>query len=182
MRNRKLSYRIRLQFLGFLGLALLLNGCGFQPIYGNISPKPGVQNVEDLLRSVDIEIIPNFEGQFLRNQLIDSMHNTGAAPSFQYVLKIGDINETKRDLDITKESNATIAQLRLTTTLTLVRKRDNKTILNKSLWSTTSYNILESQFTTRVSKDYARENGLKNLAQQIERQVSLALKNNAMAR
>lgn len=182
MKNRKLSYRIRVQFLGFLGLALLLNACGFQPIYGNISPQVGAQSTEDLLRSVDIEIIPNFEGQFLRNQLIDSMHNTGAAPSFQYVLKIGDISETKRDLDITKESNATIAQLRLATSLTLHRKSDNKIILKKSLWSTTSYNILESQFTTRISKDYARENGLKNIAQQVERQVSLALKNNNTTR
>jgi LPS-assembly lipoprotein len=182
MKNRKLSYRIRFQFLGLLGLVLMLNACGFQPIYRNISPKVGVENTEDLLRSVDIEIIPNFEGQFLRNQLIDSMHNTGAAPSFLYILKIADINETKRDLDITKESNATIAQLRLATSLTLHRKSDNKIILKKSLWSTTSYNILESQFTTRISKDYARENGLKNIAQQVERQVSLALKNNSTAK
>jgi LPS-assembly lipoprotein len=182
MKNRKLSYRIRVQFLGFLGLIFLLNACGFQPIYGNISPKVGAQSTEDLLSSVYIQIIPNFEGQFLRNQLIDSMHNTGAAPSFQYVLKIGDISETKRDLDITKESNATIAQLRLATSLTLRRKSDNKIILKKSLWSTTSYNILESQFTTRISKDYARENGLKNIAQQIQRQVSLALKNNRTTR
>lgn len=176
MKNTLKLYQIRILFLGVFGLSLLLSGCGFQPIYGNIATDVGNQSIEKQLRRVDIGVIPNQEGQYLRNQLIDRLHNTGAVNPSLYLLTASEISENRKDLDITKESDSTIAQLRLSTTVTLKRESDGQTLLNKNVWSTVSYNILESQFTTRVSRNDARKNALNDLAQQIERQVALSLK------
>jgi LPS-assembly lipoprotein len=175
MKNPKKPYQIRLYFSGVFASLLLLSACGFQPIYGNVSTGVNQPNTEELMRRIDIGLINNREGQFLRNALIDRLHNSASNRASLYTLNMSHITETKRDLDITKESDATVANLKLSTEMVLKRKSDDKLLLQKTVWSTTSYNILESQFTTRVSQNYARENGLKNLAEQIERQVALAL-------
>lgn len=177
MKSTQKSYQIRILFLGIFCLGFVLSSCGFQPMYGNVSSGINGQNTEQLLRRIEIGLIPDYEGQFLRNELIDRLHNISGNESPLYSLEVQHIQETKRDLDITKESDATIAQLRLSTTAKLIRNRDKKILLEKNFWTTTSYNILDSQFTTRVSRNYARESGLKDIAAQIERQVALALKN-----
>jgi LPS-assembly lipoprotein len=175
MKTPQKSYQIRLYFCGIFASLFLLSACGFQPIYGNVSSDVRKPNTEELMRRVEIALINDREGQFLRNALIDRLHNTGAHPAPLYSLALKNITETKRDLDINKESDATITDLKLSTEVTFTRKSDNKVLLQKTVWSTTSYNILESQFTTRVSQNYARENGLKNIAAQIERQLALVL-------
>tara|TARA_R110000868_G_scaffold210497_1_gene460543 strand:- start:45 stop:626 length:582 start_codon:yes stop_codon:yes gene_type:complete len=175
MRIAKKPSQKSLPFLGIFSALFLLSSCGFQPIYGNVSTGASQANTEELMRRIDIGLINDREGQFLRNALIDRLHNSGTNRAPLYTLQIKSITETKTDLDITKESDATIASLKLSTELVFKRKSDDKVLLQKRVWSTTSYNILESQFTTRVSRNYARENGLKNLAAQIERQIALAL-------
>jgi len=175
MKNAKKPYQIRLYFLGVFAVLFLLSSCGFQPIYGNIGTSTNQANTEELMRRIDIGLINDRKGQFLRNALIDRLHNSASPLAPLYTLQLTNISEAKRNLDVTKESDATIANLKLSTEMTFIRKSDGKVLLKKNIWSTTSYNILESQFTTRVSQNYARENGLKNLAEQIERQVSLAL-------
>jgi|MDTB01.1.fsa_nt_gb LPS-assembly lipoprotein len=175
MKNAKKPYQIRLYFSGIFASLLLLTSCGFQPIYGNIGTSVNQPNTEELMRRIDIGLINDREGQFLRNALIDRLHNSASPLTPLYTLSLTSITEARRSLDITKESDATIANLKLSTEMAFTRISDNKLLLKKKIWSTTSYNILESQFTTRVSQNYARENGLKNLAAQIERQVSLAL-------
>ena len=49
-------------------------------------------------------------------------------------------------------------------------------ILRRKLTAITSYNILQSQFTTRVSENDARNSALNDLARQIETQMSLYLR------
>lgn len=176
MKNAKNIYRIRIHFLGILAAFFMLSACGFQPIYGNLGTDVKTAAIETQLKQTEIDLIADREGQVLRNLLVDQMHNTGAISPSLYKLSVGAIDETRKDLDLTKESDATIAQLRLKTSVRLIRKSDNKTLLDKVFWTTTSYNILESQFTTRVSRNDARENGLKEIAHQITQQSAIALK------
>jgi LPS-assembly lipoprotein len=46
-------------------------------------------------------------------------------------------------------------------------------VLSRTLLASTSYNVLSSQFTTRVSEDDARLNALNDLARQAEQQIVL---------
>ena len=182
MKKVKKQYQIRIQFLGIFSSLLMLSGCGFQPIYGNLGTDAKTSNIETQLKQTEIDLISDREGQYLRNLLIDQLHNTGAISPALYRLNVSKIDETRKDLDLTKESDSTIAQLRLKTNVKLTRKSDQKVLLQKNIWTTTSYNILESQFTTRVSRNDARENGLKELARQIEQQVVLAIRNQTIAK
>lgn len=155
-----------------LALLLALPACGFTPLYGN----GGAAQHEDVraqLGSIHIASIPNREGQYLRNLLIDRLYSGGRPESPAYTLTIATIQETRTDLDITKSSNATRAQLRLNTHMTLTEQATGRKVLERPLSAITSYNILQSQFTTRVSEQNTRENALEELARQAELQLAL---------
>lgn len=153
----------------------LSSGCGFTPVHGKYSGS-GNASVQNSLSGISIGNIPDREGQFLRNALMDRFYTDGRPVNPAYRLEIDKIDQTKTDLDITKNSDATRAQLRLRSQMKLYDTRTNNLILQRQLSAVTSYNILQSQFTTRVSEQNARENALSDLADQIERQLSLHFK------
>ncbi len=158
-----------------LPLCLLLAACGFTPLYGT-QGAAGQAETTAALGMIHIDNIPDYEGQYLRNALIDRFYKNGRPAGPRYTLSIEPITERRTDLDITKSSDATRAQLRLTTEMKLKEIGTGETVLRRDLTSITSYNILQSQFTTRVSEDNARRNALDDLARQIELQLSLYIR------
>jgi LPS-assembly lipoprotein len=146
---------------------MFVAGCGFAPMYGSHTSS-GAK-----LDSIYIDNIPDREGQYLRNALMDRFYHGGRPADPAYVLKIAALRERISDLDITKGSDATRSQLKLTTTMTLRDEKTDQVLLERDLISIASYNILDSQFTTRVSQEATRENALDDLARQIEAQLAL---------
>jgi len=159
------------------GCALGLSGCGFTPIYGESSGE-GAQgsSIQSDFGQVAIENIPDRDGQYLRNALIDRFYRDGRPVQPKYKLMVQPIRETTTDLDITKSSDATRGQLKLTTSMSLVDTGTGETVLKRNLISIGSYNILGSEFTNRVTEQNTRDNALNDLARQIELQVGLYLK------
>ncbi|MFP4314033.1 MAG: LPS assembly lipoprotein LptE [Alphaproteobacteria bacterium] len=154
-----------------LSLLFLLPACGFSPVYGNFSGNTYSQ--QDLLSYVSIDNIPDREGQYLRNVLIDRFyrHNRPANP--QYILSFSPIQESVRDLDITESSDSTRGQLRLDTQVVLSDSITGEILLKRDLSAITSYNILRSEFANRVSEQNTRRNALDDLAEKIERHITL---------
>lgn len=150
---------------------LALTACGFTPMYGSSG-----HNAPKQLEQVDIALIPNESGVYLRNLLIDNFYQDGYPKSPAYTLSVANITEAKTDLDITIESDATRKQITLTAIMVLVDSKTGQAVLSRNLRALTSYNVLDSQFTTRVSEQDAREAALADLARQIENQVVLYLK------
>jgi LPS-assembly lipoprotein len=158
-----------MQIVLILLAALSLSSCGFTPMYGTQAGKPTAQNLEQ----IDIAIIPNREGQFLRNALMDRFYTSGVPTAPTHRLKISTLQEQTYNFDITVDSEATRRQLKLSTAMHLIDLETNKTVLNRPLLSIASYNVLQSEFSTIVTEQSARENALNDLARQIERQLSL---------
>ena len=155
----------------------MIGACGFEPMYGTSSKSElgASTSLRAELAEVQISNIPNREGQYLRNALIDRFYTQGRPINPKYVLDVSDIKETSYDLDITIRSDATRKQLTLTTGMTLKDAATGQVLVSRSLKSSGSYNVLESEFATRVSEKSTRENALDHLAQQIELQIGLYL-------
>lgn len=170
MRNFALTFLL-------CGTVLSLAACGFEPMYASGGAK-GAQSddVQGELAQVEIGNIPDRDGQYLRNALIDRFYQHGRPAQPRYKLNIRSIRETKTDLDITKSSDATRGQLRLTTAMTLVDVSTGEVVLNRALTASGSYNILGSEFANRVTEQNTRDSALNDLARQIELQVGLYLK------
>lgn len=158
----------------FVFLSVVLSGCGFHPVYG--VNKHTATGVEAYLESVSIGGIPDREGQYLRNALIDRFYRDGRPRHTRYDLTFSPIRERQRNLDVTIDSDTTRAQLTLLTSLTMSDKQTGDVVLKRNLQSTASYNVLGSEFANRVSEQSTRENILDDLARQIEMQIGLHFK------
>jgi len=152
-----------------------LSACGFSPVYKSVEESISPASS---LNQVDIGIIKDRDGQFLRNALIDRFYRDGYPTDAQYKLVVQDIEETISDFDITVDSEATRRQLQLRTTFKLFRIGTEKPLITRDLIATTSNNVLESEFSTLVTEQSARESALNDLARQIQRQLAVYLKNN----
>ena len=155
---------------------LILTSCGFQPMYGTAFQSEQSAEIQNALEQVEIVNIPDWEGQYLRNALIDRFYRDHRPINPEYVLTVNKIEERLIDLDITKNSDATRGQLQLKTAITLRDKKTGEVLLERNLRSITSYNILTSEFATRVTEQNTRRNALDDLASQIELQIGLYLK------
>lgn len=155
-------------------LAITLSGCGFSPMYGE-SSKTKNSSVTATLNSIEINIIPDRSGQYLRNALMDRFYQTGVPPNPTYKLVISPINETVSNFDLTINSEATRRQLRLNTVIELINLSTDEVVFKRSLIAIASHNVLESEFSTIVTEQSSRDAALNDLARQIERQIALQL-------
>lgn len=167
--------RFSLKILSGAALALALSGCGFQPMHGTAFQSEKQATVQEVLSQVEIGNIPDREGQYLRNALIDRFYTQGRPAYPKYELSVSEISESRTELDITKSSDATRAQLRLATAIQLTDTSSGEVLLTRNLHAVSSYNVLGSEFATRVSEKNTRENALQDLARQIELHIGLYL-------
>lgn len=152
--------------------ALLMTGCGFEPMYGHQSEQIDSRAVPHQLSQIAIDIIPDREGQSLRNMLIDRLYQSGYPSVPIGTLKISKIEEARNELDLTKSSDATRAQLRMSAMMTLT-DTSGSVLISRPLKAITSFNILGGEFASRVTEESARQNALQDLARQIELNLSL---------
>jgi LPS-assembly lipoprotein len=154
-----------------VSLILVLAACGFTPMYGS-----GSNNAVAELDRVEIALIRDQSGVYLRNLLIDNFYRDGYPSSPTHLLQITNMEEDETNLDITSSSEATRKQIRIDASLALIDRATGQTVLSRRIYALASYNVLGSQFTTRVSENDAREAALNDLARQIESQLVLYFK------
>lgn len=163
-----------MKYLLILSL-LTLSACGFAPVYGDYSTSAKSTEASTALSKVRISPLANREGQYLRNALIDRFYNNGYPETPFYQLSLSPLVERETNFDITVESETTRRQLKISTSLVFNDLRTGETILSETVYGLSSYNVLESEFATRVSEQNAREAILNDLARQIEVRISLLL-------
>ncbi|MBI1215774.1 MAG: hypothetical protein GC185_08145 [Alphaproteobacteria bacterium] len=161
-----------------LCLALALAGCGFTPMYGDKSAGGGdssaAQGALAVSRStVEVANIPDRNGQYLRNQLIDRLYLKGRPADAPYLLSITPLKDTTTDLGIRTDATATRAMYEIDASMTLTNKASGKVILQRNVRSVGGYNELDNQFATLVSAQNLRDNMLHELADTVVRQLDL---------
>lgn len=156
---------------------LLLSGCGFRPLYGD-SALGGQAGPEGYFRLVEVAPIKEREGQMLRNNLMDDMYSHGRPAFPEYALQVTSLNERRVGLGIRKDAVATRAQMSVTAQYAMVHIPSGETLFTRSAQSINSYNILDSQFTTKVTQSDARDRALRDISHQITRDVALYFQRN----
>jgi LPS-assembly lipoprotein len=162
----------RLLMLALLVPLLLLNGCGFTPVYGNKESSPQ-------LSTVSIDNIGNREGQQLRLLLSDRFYSAqGQSAQPQWALKVTLTTGTEK-LGIRRDDVATRARLNVSAVFEL-RKVGEATPIYKGVErSFVSYNILTDPYATTVAEDNALLRGQTQIADLIATRIALFLKGQA---
>lgn len=161
-----------------LGLALLLGGCGFRPVYmPTASGKAGPAQRE--LAAVYVPIIPERPGQLLRQALRAHLGDESGTPS-QYDLQVsyGIYGE-----GISIQTNSIATRIRFTgnASWTLVAHDGKHTALTSGLArSMDGLNVFDSQFfASDLETEAIQARIAENIAQQITTQLAIYFRNHA---
>jgi LPS-assembly lipoprotein len=151
-------------------LALLAtSACGFRPLYGETAS--GSSSAAELA-TIEVRPISDRMGQRLRNFLLDRLTPRGRPQRPHYMLNIQLTENTSR-LAVRKDETATRANLRLQAKYKLTETRSGRIIFSGDRRSTSSFNILQSEFGTLSSEKDARIRSARDLADAIK--IDLAM-------
>jgi len=167
--------RAALALWGLLALA----GCGWQPLYGQVSDGNGGMvggNAGPQLASVHITPIANRVGQHLYNALRDRLNPGGAPSDPRYDLVI-QISEQKTQMLVQTDQTATRVNLTLDATYMLYERGKTKAVFTGTSRATATYDLLNIDvgFATTQSTDDAHRRGAQLLADDIATQVAVFL-------
>ncbi len=158
----------RRRSVGVLAAALLLAGCGFQPLYGRSSDGA----VDDELASVKVQVIADRLGQQVHNYLLDRVNRKGRPASPRYLLTVG-LTLHKTRLGIERDETATRAKLELKADFRLSSIENEEVLVDQATRSTTSYNIVDSAIATRSAELDAADRAAREVSENIR--LALAL-------
>jgi LPS-assembly lipoprotein len=148
-----------------------LAGCGFQPLYGRQTQNAEVQQK---LAATYIAPISGRTGQMVRNELLDLMTPKGVPARSIYRLSV-ELKEESQSLAIDPDNTTNRKNLTLKGTFALLAS-DGKTIIyQSSAQSTSSFNLVTSDFANLSAEKNARTRSALVLAEKIHRQISVYL-------
>lgn len=150
--------------------ALPLAGCGFKPMY---TVQKGGASLSRDFGNIEISNIPDREGQILRNMLIDRLYTRGRPASTRYVLDMTPIKVRSKNLGIRKDATATFTQIYVSTNMTMTDRFTGEKVLEREFTTVNGFNILNSQYATTVSERDARDQALKEIAENAVTQIAL---------
>lgn len=155
-----------------LPLLLLPSACGFEPMYAR-PDATSQKSVAAAYSNVEIANIPDREGQYLRNALIDRLYLAGRPADAPFVLEIDPLHTTLTNQAVRKDATYTRALMEISTTLRLRERATGNVVLERKQRALGSYNLLDNQFATLSSKESLNEHLLDELADSV--QTALAL-------
>lgn len=160
------SMRIAAIFILFF-----LSACGFTPLHA--------PETTAAYPAIDIALIPDRDGHYLRNQLIDRLYAAGAVEQPRYRLQISGLEKTITGFGIRKDTTSTRTQMEMQAKLRLIDTAINVVVLERTLRAAGGFNSLNNQYATTISEQHTAELLLKEIADAAMTEIDLFLKKDA---
>lgn len=159
--SRTIKTGAKFSFSGGLVLLVIaaVAACGFRPVYrGGSSGEVATE-----LSQVDVAVIPDRNGQILRNHLLDEINPRGGARP-EYELRVN-LFTTKQERALSSRQLATRANVRFRAEYFLRHKATREQVFKTESEVVSSYNIVDSEFGTLSALRDAEKRGLRQLSQ-----------------
>ena len=160
-----------------LVLMLGLGSCGFEPMYGTQSK--AAEEVAVGLPNIEIGNIPDRDGQYLRNLLMDRLYTSGRPEGAPYTLTFSKLTKNIINIGIQKDATATRAQIQMLTHMELVDKSTGKAVLQRDLKTVGAYNLLDDQLSTLMSRQNITDSILHEMRDDAVTELSLYFRRKA---
>lgn len=166
-----------MRMLAALAPAMLLAGCGLQPMYAG----GGSGAVAQGLASVEVSAIEGRAGWLVRNALVDRLGASGAhgvSPRYRLDVRLDDRLEGFALL-----SDDTIGRERRTlrARYQLVDLTSDEIVLDASAGSDAGIDVVSSEYATIAAEQTALENLAKDIANRIATDLALELRGDGAA-
>lgn len=131
------------------------------------------------LPNIDIASIPDRDGQYLRNLLMDRLYTHGRPDEAPYTLTFTKLSKNIVNLGIQKDATATRAQIQITAHMELVDKSTGKAVLQRDLKTVGAYNLLDDQLSTLMSQQNITDSILQEMRDDAVTELSLYFRRRA---
>ncbi len=158
-------------------LATASSGCGFQPLHG---PTASGANLSDVLKSVDISLIPGRVGQKIRNELLFAAQggNGDNGVKQQYKLEIT-VKEELRNTLVASTGDPQGQIVEVNADFKLINLADNKTLFTGKAAGRASFDKVDSVFSDVRAKIDAENRAARTISETIKIRLSAYLSGNA---
>lgn len=158
--------------LAALAVSLSLGGC-LQPVYGNLAA--GGPGVEEELKRIAIEPIPDRIGHYLGDDLVMELNGTGSHPTPKYHLYVVLSEGVQTPLIDTVSGTASAATLVLTADYRLLRTDTQAVVTKGNFFVFKSYDRTSERYSNiRAARD-AEIRDAQALADQLRIRLAAAL-------
>ncbi len=154
----------------FIG-AILLQGCGYQPLYATRSD--GTSVTQDLA-SVSVESQSTRVGQLVRNEIVRSIRPAGGAAPDRYVLKLAAKGDSQTLVDTSDTVHRRLAY-NLTTDFQLIDISSRQPVFSGRAFSRVPYDRLNASFTNVQARVSAEEQAAQQVGQEVRLRVAAFL-------
>jgi LPS-assembly lipoprotein len=159
--------------------AVLLGGCGFQPVYmPTASGSAGVAQRE--LGAIHVAIIPDRPGQLLRQALQARLEGSGSAEAQRYELRVG-FGIAGDAIAIRPDSNPTrIREIGIANWTLVAQDPARSTVTTGSARAVDAYNLIDAQyFASDLENSVVQRRLAEALADQITMQLAAYFRQHA---
>lgn len=161
-----------------LALALLLAGCGFEPLYGQRRGDPGT--TADLA-AVEVGPIPDRVGQQVRNRLLDLLAPRGGRDRPHYRLDVL-LSEERTGVLVEPDDTASRVNLTLSADFTLSSLESRQPIFDGRTRAIAAYNITRADYANLVAERDATRRAAETVADEIAARLAVFFKRQREAR
>ena len=155
--------------LALAALLLALPGCGFHPMYATHTDDEAM--VSDDLSLVEVEPIPEHDGQILRNYLLDRFNSTGRPVGAPYQLYVS-VKYAEQNLGTLANGTTTLAAIASTADYAL-KDKNGKVLATGTTSSTSQYDQLNSIYGTLEAHDSAIDRTMREISEQLTARIGL---------
>jgi LPS-assembly lipoprotein len=154
----------------------LVSGCGWQPLYG---PTASGSRLTDVMRTVDISIVPGRVGQRIRNELIFQTTGGGeASEQRKYRLEIA-VRESILNTAVEKTGDPSGQVYQLYSQFKLVRIEDGKVVLEGHSNARAAFDKADSVFADVRAKRDAEDRSARTISEAIRLRLAAYFSANA---
>ena len=157
-------------------LCMLISACGFTPLYSTTDGGFLSKTDDSILQEtskVFVAPIAEHSGQIMREQLIALLSGQKKSEKI-YTLQVRNTENIISEQGYNAENVPTRITIGITSSFTL--SKDNKVLLSESTSAQSTYNVLQSGYSTVTAKQTLQKQLLTQLAQDIALRVSSFLK------
>ena len=155
-------------------LALALSGCGWTPLYADLTSGPASAE----LRAIRVDPIPERIGQRLELALRNSLNPSGEPDKERFRLQTV-LAVALSDLGIQAQGTATLGRLDVYATYHLLDIKSGASLLTNTVHVQNSFALNPNQYSTVVGEDDAAVRSVAELNQEIVARLTLFMQRRA---
>ena len=170
---RMMNYKSAGMILLAVG-ALLLQGCGYQPLYAT---RDDGSSVTQELASVSVQPQSTRVGQLVRNEIVRSIRPAGTSAEDRYVLRLAATGNSQTLIDTADTVHRRLAY-NLSADFQLIDMASQKPVFSGRAFSRVPYDRLNASFANVQARVNAEEQAAQQVGQEVRTRVAAFLAGN----